>query len=227
MKNLSKTVDRILKIEPSLEALLIPIKIKWDKGPRKMIYWKQLFKILNSEIPKTHPKRFEIQNIFSVKKSSVKKKLYTFEFPSLNETVIGTIPEHLEGIIRRNDRMKIKHAKQILEAKLTHNDVLMVEANKQSEKLEIEEKKIWFNIKNYFNIWKVNVPTSFFIREKEGLLVLTAIDYPSGPIMGSPDTPDSFVIRMNNDIFKKFLKYLNDFPPFPGFQPPTLPESDQ
>lgn len=100
MRNLSKTVDRILKIEPSLQDQLMPIKIKWDKGSRKAPCWKQLLKVLNDLVPVDHPKRKDIQNIF-VPKRGIPKKLYTFEPPSPLESVIGPIPEHLDSGIRK------------------------------------------------------------------------------------------------------------------------------
>jgi hypothetical protein len=217
MRNLSKTVDRILKIEPTLEAHLIPIKSKWDRGPRKMVYWKQLFKVLNTEIPVEHPKRFEIQSLFTNKNKKTIKKLNTFEVPSPLETVVGVIPEHLEGRLRRTDRLQIELAKRVTEAKMTHNENMMIEVNKQGEKLDIEQRKIWLDVKNYFNIWNVKIPTSYFIRYKDNLLVLTSIKlnnppaHPGLPTEGIPDS--SYIIKMDPETLKRLFRYLNTNPP--------------
>jgi len=217
MRNLSKTIDRILKIEPNLEGMLIPIKEKWDRGPRRKIYWKQLFNILNSEISPTHPRRVEIQNLFINKIRKVPRKSYTFENASSVETVVGIIPENMESQVRRNDRMQIELAKLAVEARLTHNEDLMLDVNRRTEKLDIAQKKIWYDIKNHFNIWKVNIPTSFFIRSKGSLLSLTSIRIPaSSQASSSENFPESYMIRMDNETLKRFLKYLNISPP-PGF----------
>jgi len=219
MRNLSKTIDRILKIEPNLEGFLTPIKEKWDKGPKRTAYWKQLFKILNSEISPTHPRRGEIQNMFMQKSRKIPRKTYTFENPSPVETVVGIIPEFMESQVRKNDRMQIDLAKLAIEARLTHNEDLMIEVNRRTEKLDISQKKIWFDIKNYFNVWKVSIPTSFFIRSKGSLLALTSVRInpaQMGNLSSNPEGfPESYMIRMDNETLKKFLKYLNISPP-PG-----------
>ena len=217
MRNLSKTVDRILRIEPTLEAYLLPIKSKWDKGPKRTSYWKQLFKVLNAEIPVEHPKRFEIQNLFINKNKKFIKKSYTFEVPSPIETIVGTIPEHLEGRLRRIDRLQVDLAKKATEAKMTHNENLMIEVTKRGERLDIEQRKVWLDVKNYFNIWNVGAPTSFFIRYKDPLLVLTSIKMNNPPTPGQPvlpeGMPDSYAIRLDPEIMKKLFRFLNNMPP--------------
>ncbi len=216
MRNLSKTVDRILKYEPALESQLLPIKEKWNKGPKKYIYWTQLLKILNKEITPDHPQRDNIQNIISNKRKVIVHKSYTFEEPSKFETVVGIIPEFLEDRVRRNDRLQIEYAKLTLEAKMTHNNELTADVLRKCEKLDIEQKKVWVDIKDYFKLWSVEVPTSFFIRTKGSLLALTSIRLPQDQREQSDGMPDSYIIRMNNEMIKRFLKFFN---PPPGFFP--------
>ena len=135
---------------------------------------------------------------------------------------MGVIPEHLEGRLRRTDRLQIDLAKKVTEAKMTHNENMMIEVNKQGEKLDIEQRKIWLDVKNYFNIWNVGVPTSYFIRYKDNLLVLTAIklnnppSHPGLPTEGIPDS--SYIIKMDPETIKRLFRYLNTNPP-PDFPP--------
>ena len=221
MKNLSKTVDRILKIEPALEVQLLPIKMKWEKTHRNEYYWKQLLSILNTEIPPIHPKRSLIQNIF-ISRKKVQKKLYTFESPSPLEIVIGVIPEYLESRIRHQDRLQVEYAKISLEAKLTHNRPLMVEIIKKTEKLEIAQKKIWMEIKDYFKLWDIEIATSYFIRSQGTILTLTSIALGGSRGPGF-DSPEGYFIKMDGDMLKKFYRMMNITPP-PGLTPP--PESE-
>lgn len=104
----------------------------------------------------------------------------------------------------------------------------MVDIIKKSEKLDIAQKKLWYEIKNHFNIWNVSVPTSFFIRIKGPLLYLTAIKLdPSGQIPHQEENNDNsgqYLLKMDNDTLRKILRHLNITPP-PGLIPPT--ESDQ
>ena len=218
MRNLSKTIDRILKIEPTLEGHLVPVKDKWEKTHRNSFYWKQLLKILNLQVPPTHPKRGQIQNIF-ISHKKIPKKIYTFEPPSPAETVIGIIPEHLECHLRRHDSLQIKYAKATLEARMTHNRLLMIDVLKKTEKLEIEQKRIWIEIKNHFNLWNVETATSYFVRLKDNLLVLTSIRLGGFPGSGGrPDQlpggpPDGYFLKMDGDTLKKFFRMMN--PPDP------------
>jgi hypothetical protein len=68
MKNLSRAIDQILKIEPTLEAILTPIKLKWEKTQQNELYWEKLIKTLNSEINPEHPKRNLIQGLLNTPK---------------------------------------------------------------------------------------------------------------------------------------------------------------
>jgi len=223
MRGLSKIVDRILKIEPTLQNQLLPIKTKWEKSNR-IAYWKQLLKILNKEVTPQHPKRMEIQNIFISKRVKGPKKLQTFEPPSPMEVVVGVLPEPVDCKIRRYDRMQVDLSKKILEARMTHNIEMMADIARRYERLDIKQKQVWAEIKDHFNLWKVDDPTSFFIREREHLLVLTSLKIPldgGGPSQGGGNSPDGFALKLDPELLKKFLKYFNINPP-PGFLPPGL-----
>jgi hypothetical protein len=221
MKSLDKIVDKIIKIEPKLQEQLVPLKSKWEKSNR-LSYWKQLLKILNKEITPQHPRRLEIQNIFISRRVKGHRKLQTFEPPSQLEGVVGVLPEPIDCKIRRYDRMQIDLSKKVLEARMTHNYDLMSAVMRQYEKLDLKQKQVWMEIKDHFDLWKVDDPTSFFIREKDRLLVLTSVKINpnggnSGPINGG-DSPEGF-IKLDPELLKKFMKYFNLNPP-PGLLPP-------
>lgn len=221
MKNLGRTVDRILKVEPDLEPRLIPIKNRWEKGSGKATYyWKQLISVLNNEIDEGHPNRDVIQDILSSKKTPEKKQRYTFRSPEPTETVLGVIPEDLECQLKKNDRAQIELSKRALEAQLTHDMSLALEVARSMEYLDIRQKKIWAELKDRFNLWKSDGPATFFVRENSGLLVMTALKNsnpgsPSNrPNQGEP-MPDTFILRMDSEMLKRFFQYFNITPP-PG-----------
>lgn len=217
MKNLAKTIDRILKIEPALEGQLSPIKLKWEKTHRTS-YWGKLLSVLNSEINAQHPQRAVIQNVLLMKKK-VPKKLNTFESPSPMETVLGVIPENLEGQLRRYDLLQIRYAKATLEAKMTHNRAQMADIARKIEKLEIDQKRVWLEIKDTFNIWDVEIPTSYFIRSQNHVLVLTEIKLGGRGPVNPNDPSEGFFIKMDGDTLKKFFRYMGTPLP-PGLIPP-------
>jgi hypothetical protein len=209
MRNLSKTVDRILKVEPALESQLLPIKSKWERSNRS-IYWKQLLKILNTVVTSDHPKRQEIRNIF-IKKPVTSKVRYTFDAPSQIERVLGVVPEDLECKLRKYDRLQVALSKKALEAQMTHDETLINDVSRKHEKLEIKQKIAWSTLKDRFKLWDINEPTSFFIREKDSLLVLTATKTPQGPFGGGTGRS---VIPIDQDTIQKLLRLLG-----PGFMP--------
>ena len=221
MRNLSKTVDRILKIEPALDAFLVPIKIKWEKTHRNELYWNKLMNVLNSEIIPGHPKRTQIQSLFTPRKRPPKKR-YTFEVPGPTESIIGPIPEHLEGRLRKLDHLQVDYAKMATEARMTHNEPLLIDLAKRLEKLDIDQKRLWWEIKGYFNLWNTVTATSFFIRYKEPLLVLTSDKIMGGPGNGPgpinlPNpSGEGYFVKMDSDMLRKFFWSLN-MPPPPGF----------
>lgn len=225
MKNLGKTIDKIIKIEPSLEARLTSIKVKWERYPQKNIYyWKQFLDILNTEIPVQHPKRIEIQNAVVPSKKTEKTPCHTFEEPTLAETVVGIIPENLEGLIRKYDRQQIELAKKGVVARMTHDAGAMLEVIRATEFLEIKQRKLWADLKDQFKFWSSEGPTTFLVRKKGPMLILTSVQLPQPqqhippPPTGGEAMPETFVIRMDPDILKKFFKYFNLTPP-PGMFP--------
>jgi hypothetical protein len=220
MKNLGRTIDQILKIEPSLEAHLSPIKTKWERYPKKVTaYWEQVLKILNAEITPQHPKRVEIQSVLTVKKP-VQKNKYTFEPPSKAETVVGIIPEHLEGRLKRYDRQQIDIAKMGVEARLTHNTEMLISLTRRAELLEINQKKIWAEIKDHFRLWSTDGPVTFLVRKKDNILILTAVQPPQVPSIPSqgPSEGESFLMRLDPEMLRRFFKFFNINPP-PGMFP--------
>jgi hypothetical protein len=221
MKNLGKTIDQILKIEPNLEAQLIPIKIKWKKYPgRVMVYWGDLIKILNAEIGPEHSKRLEIQRVLTLKRK-IAKKTYTFEPPTENETVVGVIPEPIECRIKKYDRIQIDIAKAGLEAKLTHNNEMIISLIRRADLVDLQQKKLWTELKDHFQLWATEGPVSFFIRQrKDGCLILTAIRLmqPCSHTPQQGQENDSFLMRLDPEVLKRFFKFLNIQPP-PGFLP--------
>ena len=49
MKNLGKTIDQLIQMEPGLEGKLLQIKNKWKRFPeRALAYWKELLNYLNT-----------------------------------------------------------------------------------------------------------------------------------------------------------------------------------
>lgn len=220
MKNLAKIIDRILKIEPALTDQLSPIKVKWEKTHRAL-YWSKLINVLNTEIGVLHPQRSLIQNVLHFKKK-IPKKLHTFEPPSPIETILGVIPENMECRLRRHDHLQIEYAKITLEAKMTHNRDQLIDIVRKTEKLELDQKKVWLEIKDHFNLWGVDAPSSYFIRIQNGLLVLTVIKL-GGPGRGPSNQNDpsegGFYIKMDEDTLKKFFRYINTPLP-PGIIPP-------
>jgi hypothetical protein len=204
LKNLSKTVDKILAIEPTLSDKLLPIKEKWEKSARK-VYWKQLLTILNTEVPAQHPHRLEIKKLFLSKKS-YKKHFYTFDPIGSNENIIGTIPENLECKFKKYDLIGINLAKKAMEAKMTKNKELMITINKAGENLDIKQRKLWIELKNYFNLWGIS--STYLIRSKDSALVLTSIPADRG----GGDTGSIEPIILGPEEFKKFLRLLPGFP---------------
>lgn len=209
MKNLGKTIDRILKIDPDLEGKLIPIKNKWKRYPSKSLnYWKELLTFLNSN--PEHPKRLEIKNIISPKKKVGIKQLYSFDEALPTDRSIGAIPEGISDIIKRHDRQSIEVAKLRVEASLTRNEALLSEVARKEVLLDINSKKIWLAVKDHFHLW--NKPTGNYSikRDNYGLLLLVE--------PAKQGMPPSFlgpgIVKMDYDTLRQFMQYLGmDTPP--------------
>jgi hypothetical protein len=216
MMDLSKTIDRIIEIEPNLSPRLISIKERWEKKPNKL-HWKKFLDILNVEIPPQHAKRTEIQKVLIPKKRNVVKK-YSFESPTPVETEVGVIPEHMEGRLRRLDLTQIEFAKKSVEARMTHDSNLMLQIIRKMELLEIEQRKIWIDLKDHFSLWGLDGPINYMVRMKNNTLILTCIRQqaqgPQQPPVVSSESGENFIIKMDSEMLKKFFKFFNlPFPP--------------
>ena len=227
MRNIAKVIDRIIKLEPSLEKAIAPIKTKYKRYPkRERIYWAELLDFLNStEV--TPEQRDAIRDVF-IRKKTRKKKKYTFEHVSPNDEVIGTIPEYLSDKLKRLDIQGVDLAKKSIEANMTGNSDLFLEIRKRSSQMEIKQKKIWHEIRDMFDLWKI--PENIIIKQKGSLLVLTKPKNIVGSINRgtagqlpkvSPssveilNTKSGPLMRMSPDIMKAVFNFLNIQPP-PG-----------
>lgn len=206
-KNLSRTIDRLIEVEPSLEKKLVPLKKKFNRWPsKKQDYWNELLNIMNNDKNiLTHPKREKMKNII-VSKKVHKKKNYTFNLLTDLDNVVGMIPENYADIIKRLDLKSIKIAKDKVEADLTNNFDLHVSLKKQETNLEIETQKVWMKIKDHFDIWAS--PGQYNIKIKNGALYL---------VESALNTINGNIIKMDPKILKEFFKFINIDPP-PGLQ---------
>jgi hypothetical protein len=116
--------------------------------------------------------------------------------------------------------MQLDIAKAGLEARLTHNNEMMTTLTRRAEIVDIQQKKLWSELKDHFKLWATEGPISFLIRQrKDGCLVLTAVrsvqQYPQAQ---RGQETDSFLMRLDPEVLKRFFKFLNIQPP-PGFLP--------
>jgi hypothetical protein len=209
VKNLGRTIDQLIKIEPSLEEKLSHIKNKWKRSPAKtMAYWKELIEYLNSEpLVKNHPRWTEMRDVVVPKKRAQKKVLSSFDILLPTDTVVGIIPENISDKIRRQDIKAIKFAKMRLEAGMTKDVDLLANVNRRELILEIETKKVWVALKDHFVLW--SKPISHIIkRQEDGLFVLVELP---------PAQPSHFVggnmVKMDPNTMRNFFKFLGLNPP--------------
>jgi hypothetical protein len=142
LKNLGKTIERIIKVDPALENKLNPIKTKWKKYPsRTMNYWKELIDLLNSSPLLSHPKREIIRDIVSSKRRAIRQHLNSFEPVLQSDKIVGIVPENVADIIRRHDRQTINVSKLHLEANMTRNVSLAAEVSRKETLLDLMSKK--------------------------------------------------------------------------------------
>ena len=177
MKNLGRTIDRILKVDPTLQDSLSPIKKNWKKYPSKtMEYWQELLGFLNSKPLLEHPRRHELRSIV-VSKSKIPRQLYTFEDVTPNDRILGVIPERLADAIRRHDRKMVNMAKKQTEANMTRNVALMAAVSREETLLNLSANRIWLQLKDYFVLWEKT--NQYSIRKHQGSLVLIEQPTPS------------------------------------------------
>jgi len=206
MKNLGRTIDRILKVDPSLEEKLTPIKNKWKKYPSKALnYWKELLTLLNAPPLMVHPRRSEIKELIVPKTPVKRAPIYSFEDVTHTDKILGVIPENIADTIRRHDRQSIDLAKMSTEADITRNMALKIELNRREAQLDINSKKIWFTLKDLFKLWdKANLS----IKRNKSLLVMVETVPGVAPTFIGPG-----IVKMDEATLKQFLQYLGYTPP--------------
>jgi len=201
MKNLGKTIDKLIEMDPNLEKKLGRIKKKWERFPSKTNdYWRELLDYLNSDTLSEHPKRDKMKDILNPKKKN-KREVYSFESVHPSDVILGSLPENIADIVRKHDKQSIQAAKLRVEANLTRNVELMAQVLRKEMLLDINAKKLWVKIKDHFNLWDKSI--SHTIKSKEGLLVLVEPGASSTPLIVSPG-----VVKMDTNTFKNFLRFL-------------------
>lgn len=214
MKNLGKTIDRLIKVDPELESNLLPIKNKWKRYPSKTTaYWQELLDFINSEPIKQHPKRDAFRTIITSRRT-VPKQLYTFEEATKGDKIVGIIPEHLADMIRCHDRKAVSLAKKQVVANMTRNYSLMADISRLETLMEISTRKIWLGLKDHFQLWDKPIP--FTIKQFENALYL--IEQPQAKqVVGSGHmiTPNG-IVPMDPNTLRNFLRMIGgDLPPSP------------
>jgi hypothetical protein len=218
LKNLGKTIEKIIKVDPALEERLTPIKNKWKRYPSKtMNYWKELIDFLNSNPLLEHPKRGEIRNIVAPKKKPIRQHLNSFEPALPSDRIIGIVPENIADIIRRHDRQTIDISKMHLEANMTRNVGMAAEVSRKETLLDITSKKIWLALKDHYQLW--TKPSVFNIKIHNNVLVVVEQTQPSIP----PAFVGPGLVKMDPTTMKQFLQFLGSI----GMEPPSQPDEDK
>jgi len=207
MKNLGKAIDSLIQIDPGFEEKLKPIKNKWRRWPDKTTkYWAELLEFLNTDSLISHPQRDKIKNAVNTNRKR-KRVLYSFDTLLPNDQIIGNIPGNIADKIRKQDRRSIDIAKLRVEADLTRDLDLMSELVRRDHVLDIETKKIWLYLRDYFNLWKK--PGSYNIRNKNGVLFLVVQKQSQPAHYVKPG-----VIKVDPVLLKKFFRYMGlELPP--------------
>ncbi len=207
MKNLGKAIDTLIRIDPEFEGKLKPIKNKWRRWPDKTTeYWAELLEFLNTDTMMSHPQRNEIRDAINTKNRR-KRKLYSFDTILPGDKIIGNIPDDIADRIRRQDRRSIEIAKSRVEADLTRDLDLMAELIRKDHFLEIDIKKMWIILRDYFKLWKK--AGSYNIRSKDGVLFLVMPRVNQQARYVKPG-----VLNVNPELLRKFFRYMGlDLPP--------------
>lgn len=217
MKHLGKAIDAILAIEPDLCGQLLPIKGKWERYPsREMKYWKDLLTVLNSSEMLQHPKREQIKGVLVPKRKPETRT--SFEDAPPNESVVGVIPEPIADKIRKYDRQTIDLSVRHMKARMTHDIAQIPLLLRTNERIDLQKRNLWFKIKDHFDLWQWDMTTSFFIRKKNGVLVLTVRKDGGGQAPSGPEGqggPFVGLIKMDPDTLRNFFRQMGLEPP-PG-----------
>jgi hypothetical protein len=220
MKNLGHTIDRLIKVDPTLEERLMALKNKWRRWPTKtMTYWQELVDFLNSEPLMGHPARDKMREIVVAKRKPPRQQLSSFDLVTPNDKIVGMIPENVADTIRRNDRQAIAVAKLHVEANMTRNVELAAEVARKELIIELNTKKIWLTLKDQFKLWLK--PMAYSIKKKDNMLVLVEQNMPahqSGPA-GQAQFIGPGIVKMDQNTLRQFLGFL-------GLEPPSSMFSD-
>jgi len=214
MKNLGQTIDRLIKVDPTLEERLTALKNKWKRWPTKTLtYWQELVDFLNSASLLDHPAREKMREIVVAKRKPPRQQLSSFDLATPNDKVVGVIPENIADTIRRNDRQAIAVAKLHVEANMTRNIELGAEVARKELIIELNTKKIWLTLKDQFQLWVK--PQAYSIKKKDNMLVLVEQNIPAHQIVPAGQTQflGPGIVKMDQNTLRQFLGFLGLEPP--------------
>ena len=198
MKNLGKTIDKLIQIDNDLEKSLKPIKTKWKRFPkREEYYWTELLTFLNSEKLMDHPEREKMKKVFFNPRKKKSPK-YSFEAISEQDTIIGPLIGKLADKIRQLDLRSIRLAKEHVEANMTHDHDKLVTTFRKSQIIDVETRRVWIAIKDHFNLWSKPGNYNFKISRENNIIYLVEQLTP-------PQISDSGIIKMNPAMLRKFF----------------------
>lgn len=211
MKNLNKTIDAILRVSPELKPQLEKLKSRCIRWPHKVKdYWDELMRVLNDEISFGDPARDKISRILNPPREP-SNELQTFEDLQTTDKLVGVIPENMADKIRRHDRKVISMAKKQVEFNMTRNADRFAELAHQNSLMEINQKKIWHELRDYFDLW--DTPVQYVIRRRGPILVVAAQESQNIPMAGRKGQ----MIQMDAQEMRRIFKMLG-IPPPPGLE---------
>jgi len=227
MKNLAKTIDKILKIEPDLKGQLLPIRRKYNRSPQKaMSCWRELLSILNSNVLLTDPQKEQIRKVL-VTTPKRKRLFYTFKQVGPDDKIIGAVPEPIADKLKAHDRRRIDLAKKNVEADVTHNLEMYSEVMRKQALLDIEQARIWVAVKDHFKLWAFQEGNLQIKKNGEILVVTTRSRDGGGGGGGSTflmHTPMG-TMKMDGNALAQWFKTMGMKPP-PGLMPPDTEKED-
>jgi len=224
MKNLAKTIDKILKVEPDLSGDLMPIRRKFNRWPQKaMDYWKELLGILNSSQILSEDQKNKIRSIL-VNPTKRKKLRYTFQQVGPGDKIIGAVPEHIADKLKSHDRRRIDVAKRTVEAEATHDSETYAQLMRRSAHLDIEQAKIWIDVKDHFNLWAIQEGNLHIKKNGEVLVVTSPSDNGGSGDTFLMHTPRG-IVKMDREALSNWFKTMGMQPP-PGIFPDSEKDDD-
>ena len=206
MKDLGKTIDKLILIDKDLEKALKPIKNKWKRYPKRTEnYWAELLKFLNSSDLMEHPKRDRMSKVINnVKKR--KRPNYSFEIISKNDRIVGPVTGHLADKVRRLDLQSVRIAKERLEANMTHNLTMQIETIRKDQILEVETKKVWIALRDHFKLWAKPGNYNLKISPEDNMVYLVEQFTP-------PQVTGPGMVKMDPVMLRKFYEFMGMEPP--------------